>query len=154
MSNIEKFHLTAGITGFVADIVALASLAITFFNDGQRSSFANLSIKALMIFLAIYGWFSVCWFIVRAYYKRHGKESSKGRGLNEIIISVVLGTALILQPLLLPVLAPLIGPVGDSPRNSGFAAYIFIVGMLALIIGTALYFLMPVFYPDIEADTT
>jgi len=150
MSNIEKFHLLAGITGFIADIITLAGLGITLVNDKQQSSSTASPINTLLAFVAVYGWFSVCWFIVRAYYRRRPDESQQKKKLGDVIASVVFGVAVLLQPLLLPIFGPLIKPVSNSARNAGFVGYVFFVSILALIVGGALYFLMPVFYPDVE----
>ena len=152
VSKIERFHLVAAVVGFVADTIALASL----FGGADSAQIApSLSslVRTMLAFVSIYGWFSICWFVVRMYYRRRSayRFIYELKQLKEVVTSVVAGTAVLLSPLWLPLLLLLSPPEGSGGGPVIFV-YVIVVAVVGFIIGISLCLLMPIFCPDIEGE--
>ncbi|HBY97249.1 MAG: hypothetical protein M5U01_28950 [Ardenticatenaceae bacterium] len=154
MSRVERFQLIIGAIGLIVDIMVMAVFGTSFARPvGARQVLPLSSVALILLAVAfVYGWFTLSWFLVRSHYRRQDGSHHQKKELGEIAAAAVVGVGVGSLPLWLPPLY-LLASAHKSSQNA-FAGY-FYGGIMALflvgyIIFGTLYFLMPVFYPDME----
>jgi|GEM_PF-6848833 len=162
MKNAEKFALGTGIIGLIADLITIGTVIITLSENGVPIGFQidlPSSIQALILISLVYSWLLASWFLVRRIYLQFKTRTAKvewkywenlrfahSKAFLQYVIGAVFGLAVFIVPLLF-----LFGLNGPDTLRYILEGFFILIGV-GVIISLIIMLLMPIIYPDVEAD--
>lgn len=162
MKKSEKFALGTGIIGLIADLITIGTVIIALSRNGMQAGFQlelPISIQVLILISVVYSWLLASWFLIRRIYLQFKTRTADVRwkywknlrfAHSKAFLQYVIGTVFGLAIFIVPVLF-LFGL--NAPDTMGYVleAVLILIG-IGIIITLIIIFLMPIIYPDVEAD--